>query len=196
MLWQFLLYSKVNQLHVCPLFLFIYSFFIFIFWPHRTAHRILVPRPGIEPVPPALEAQSLNQWTAREVPIHSCLGSFPICHCRVLNRVPCTIQQVLISCLFYIQQCVYANPNLPIYPSPPRVVDTLNSCKTEEKSRMVGSGLSEVSSMIKVTQAAEASWKVESGDERSVINQIYPPFCSVSKRRSSKLIRQSSCTHA
>ena len=35
---------------------------------------------------------------------------------------------------------------------------------------MVGSGLSEVSSMIKVTQAAEASWKVESGDERSVIN--------------------------
>ena len=29
---------------------------------------ILVPRPGIEPVPPAVEAWNLNQWTAREVP--------------------------------------------------------------------------------------------------------------------------------
>ena len=34
--------------------------------------RILVPWPGIEPVPPAVEAQSLNHWTAREVP----LGNF------------------------------------------------------------------------------------------------------------------------
>ena len=29
---------------------------------------ILVPRPGIKPMPPALEAQHLNHWTAREVP--------------------------------------------------------------------------------------------------------------------------------
>ena len=29
---------------------------------------ILVPWPGIEPVPPAVEAQSPNRWTAREVP--------------------------------------------------------------------------------------------------------------------------------
>ena len=28
---------------------------------------LLVPRPGIEPAPPALEAQSLNHWTAREI---------------------------------------------------------------------------------------------------------------------------------
>ena len=28
---------------------------------------ILVPRPGFKPVPPAVEAQSLNHWTAREV---------------------------------------------------------------------------------------------------------------------------------
>ena len=38
------------------------------FWPHRTACRILVPRPRIEPVPPALGAWSLNHWTTREVP--------------------------------------------------------------------------------------------------------------------------------
>ena len=36
------------------------------FWLHRTAFRIF-PRPGIEPVPPALEAQNVNHWTAREV---------------------------------------------------------------------------------------------------------------------------------
>ena len=30
------------------------------------AYGILVPQPGIEPTPPALEAQSLNHWT-REV---------------------------------------------------------------------------------------------------------------------------------
>ena len=32
------------------------------------ACRILVPRRGIKPVPPAVEAQSLNHWTSREVP--------------------------------------------------------------------------------------------------------------------------------
>ena len=30
---------------------------------------ILVPRPGIEPVPPAVEAWSPNHWTVREFPI-------------------------------------------------------------------------------------------------------------------------------
>ena len=37
---------------------------------------------------------------------------------RILSRVPCVIQQVLIGYLSYIQQCVYVNPKLPIYPSP------------------------------------------------------------------------------
>ena len=32
------------------------------------ACRILIPRLGIEPSPPALEAWSLNHWTAREIP--------------------------------------------------------------------------------------------------------------------------------
>ena len=32
------------------------------------ACKILVPRPGIEPVPPALEAGRSNLWTTREVP--------------------------------------------------------------------------------------------------------------------------------
>ena len=32
-----------------------------------------LPQPGIEPVPPALGAWSLNQWTAREVQNYSLL---------------------------------------------------------------------------------------------------------------------------
>ena len=34
---------------------------------HRVARGILVPRPGIEPIPPAVEARSPNHWTSREV---------------------------------------------------------------------------------------------------------------------------------
>ena len=44
-------------------------FFFSLFWPHHVACRILVSRPGIEPTPPAVEALSLNRWTAKGVPI-------------------------------------------------------------------------------------------------------------------------------
>ena len=42
--------------------------FFFFFLPHH-ACGILVPPPGMEPTPPALEARRLNHWTAREVPV-------------------------------------------------------------------------------------------------------------------------------
>ena len=44
-----------------PLHLFIHVLFM-----HHEACEILVPRPGIERVPSALEQHSLNHWTARE----------------------------------------------------------------------------------------------------------------------------------
>ena len=44
------------------------DFFSFFFWPHGAACGILVPRPGMERVPPALEVWSLNHWSTREVP--------------------------------------------------------------------------------------------------------------------------------
>ena len=44
------------------------SLFFFFFWPHCAAYGIIVPQPGIEPSPPAVEAQSLTHWTARELP--------------------------------------------------------------------------------------------------------------------------------
>ena len=47
---------------------FYFILFIYLFaTPH--ACGILVPRPGIEPMRPALEAWSLNHWPAREVPV-------------------------------------------------------------------------------------------------------------------------------
>ena len=49
---------------------FISKSFFFLGGPchHHEARRILVPRPGVEPMPYAMEAWSLNHWTAREVP--------------------------------------------------------------------------------------------------------------------------------
>ena len=46
---------------------------MFCFWLCPLAYGILVPRPGIKPVPSAVETWSSNHWTAREVPGHSCL---------------------------------------------------------------------------------------------------------------------------
>ena len=42
--------------------------FLNIFWLCLVACGILVPQPGIEPLFPALEVQSLNCWHVREVP--------------------------------------------------------------------------------------------------------------------------------
>ena len=39
---------------------------LFFFFCH-TAYKILVPQPGIKSTLPAVEVQSLNHWTAREV---------------------------------------------------------------------------------------------------------------------------------
>ena len=41
----------------------------FFFWPCPAACGILVPRAGIKPMPPAMEARSLNHWTASKVPL-------------------------------------------------------------------------------------------------------------------------------
>lgn len=45
------------------------------FWLRRSACWILVPYPGIQPVPTAVEARSPNHWAARrEVPSHLLLN--------------------------------------------------------------------------------------------------------------------------
>ena len=40
----------------------------FLFWPHHTACKILVPRQEKEPGPPAVDVWNPNHWTAREFP--------------------------------------------------------------------------------------------------------------------------------
>ena len=57
-------------------------FLLFPLWLPWAACGIFVPQPGIEPMYPGLEAQSLNHWTAREVPFCTslrlqCLPPFP-----------------------------------------------------------------------------------------------------------------------
>ena len=43
--------------------------FMFVcFWPHLVACGILISQPGVEPMPPAVEARSLNCRTTREIP--------------------------------------------------------------------------------------------------------------------------------
>ena len=54
----------------------------FFFWPHLTACGILVPRPGIEPMPPAVEVWGPNHWTAREVPVLFSSPSLPTPHTK------------------------------------------------------------------------------------------------------------------
>ena len=50
--------------------MYLWDLFIYFFIYGRTAAcGILVSRPGIEPVPPAVEAWSPNHWTTKEFPL-------------------------------------------------------------------------------------------------------------------------------
>ena len=51
-----------------PIFFFFFFWYILILWLQHIVCGILVPQPGIEPMPPALAAPSVNHWTTREVP--------------------------------------------------------------------------------------------------------------------------------
>ena len=65
------MYNSVVLVYIINFWISYFKFFIknlfFIFWLCHAACGILVSWPGIEPAPPALEAQSLNHWTMREV---------------------------------------------------------------------------------------------------------------------------------
>jgi len=60
------LLGKLTELRE-TVFLLHHRFFgLFVFWPHHTAYRVLVPQPGIKPIAPWVEAQIPNHWTARK----------------------------------------------------------------------------------------------------------------------------------
>ena len=71
---------------VSPVFVFCF------FWLCRAACR--TSQPGIEPVPPAVEARSLNHWTTREVPPQF----FLVVLCLIWPEV------CVASCLYYISK--------------------------------------------------------------------------------------------
>ena len=64
----------------------------FCFWPHHGTCEISVPWPVTEPMPPALAAQGLNHWTAREIPIMHYSSNF----ISALGRRNCVISILLI----------------------------------------------------------------------------------------------------
>ena len=76
MLLDLLLTQKVRSLAMSPMSSIRGQFvlwlttvlFLFFFLPYHLAYGILVPQPGIEPMPPDLGAQSLNHWTTKEIP--------------------------------------------------------------------------------------------------------------------------------
>ena len=51
-----------------------YYYFLILVWPRSLACGISVPQPGNEPARSAVEARSLNHWTATEIP--GSTGSF------------------------------------------------------------------------------------------------------------------------
>ena len=64
--------------------------FFFFFWPRHAACGILFPWPGIEHVPPALEAWSLNHWTPRKVPDVTQFD-YPIAHVSIDTYALCPV---------------------------------------------------------------------------------------------------------
>ena len=79
---QYLIYLTYTSIYLTPsntFLLFVCSSLGFFGHNHK-ACRILALQPGIEPVPPAVEAQSLNRWTTREVPQTGILKQNPHIH--------------------------------------------------------------------------------------------------------------------
>ena len=99
-------------------FFHFFLFFFLFFWLHSTACGILVPWPGIEPLPPAVEAQSLNHWTTGEVPV--CRFFFDDGHSNWYEVIPhCSfdlyfsISDVdhLFMCFLAICKCSFVHEN-------------------------------------------------------------------------------------
>ena len=67
-LLHFQIHRHFTWYHICPFFSVSNRFFSYKFF-YQAAHGILVPWPGIEPLPFVVGAWSLNSMTAREVPL-------------------------------------------------------------------------------------------------------------------------------
>ena len=98
---------------------------LFLFLLHRAACGILVPWPGIKPMPPAVEARSLNHWTAREVPVVSLkipfnfdeVQLYPACidtASVVLDSFFVSVKMFPAYCMYFISS-TWSQPFSPTY---------------------------------------------------------------------------------
>ena len=73
----------------------------FVFLPCHNTRWILVPWPGIEPMPPVVETWSPNYWAAREFPLDNCSKLAHLHHCYGGALVPGEVKwsEVPQSCL-------------------------------------------------------------------------------------------------
>ena len=74
----------------CLPFFFFFFLSLVIYWPNHETRGILVPRPGIKPVPPTVEVRSLNHCSTREVPLPFLTPS---------PRLPSGLLQASFKCL-------------------------------------------------------------------------------------------------
>ena len=93
-----MIYPLLTVQYRSPLVLCLFVLvFVFVFCLHRIACGILFPWPGMEPIPPAVEAWRPNHWTAREFPplllwycflfLPSFSFSQPICDFSLINWI-------------------------------------------------------------------------------------------------------------
>ena len=111
--------------HLFMYLLAICTCFFFFFWPRCMACGIQVPQPEIEPVPPSVEAWSLNHWTTREVPVYLFWWNVYQIFCLFLNCLSsyCRIMAILYVIWIWVLYQVYY---LQIF-SPSLCLDFLHS---------------------------------------------------------------------
>ena len=99
-----------------------YNIVSVLFWLFDyKACGILAPQPGIKPLPPALEARSLNHWTTREVPGNVNLMSLLIQTqwLQVDQSGHCPTHTILILVSFtQFTSTVKIPPSFPTNPNP------------------------------------------------------------------------------
>ena len=102
------------MLYVVFLYLFKqdFSFKLFIwevFWSYCLVCGLLAPWPGIKPVTPALEAQSFNHWTSKEVPIHfKCMQLY-------INHSSIKVLFVLLKWMILARTLPYTKTNIGLW---------------------------------------------------------------------------------
>ena len=105
LLFVSLLPTGMSSLGKCPFRSFAHCYFIsyFYFWPSHGAHGILVPWPGMESMPLAVEAWSLTAGLPGKSPFaHFKIGLFDLNYVELAHSVFQVCYILLILCIFVL----------------------------------------------------------------------------------------------